>query len=837
MRRRSFLTLLASLPAGARAGDVALARRGQVLLPVVIAPGASPPIQRAARDLATYLGRITGQVPPVLTGDGTTGIAVGLARDFPILDVATGNTAGTAPEDYWLRSRDGGILVIGSSEAGVENAVWDFLHRLGYRHYFPGEQWEIVPRREDISMQLDVHGSPSYAARHIWYGYGPWDYAAEPYLQWRRHNRMPGAVGLRTGHAYGGIIRALQKEFDAHPEYYPLIDGVRRPSKNAKLCIGNTALRALVVQYALQQFRQGPVPDSVSMDPSDGGGWCECGDCAALGSISDRVVTLANEVAAAVQREFPGKLVGIYAYNFHSPPPSVRVHPKVVVSVATAFVRGGMTVDQIMVGWAKQGATLGVREYYSVNTWDRDLPGQARGGNIAYLVSSIPEFHRRGARFLSAESSDNWGPNGLGYYVAGRLLWDVREAARVDEIVDDFLARAFGAASAPMRDFYRLLDGSRPFLAGNDPVPGMFEALRKARELTRTDGAVTARLDALVLYAHYCALYRQYALASGEQRQAAFETLIRHAYRMRRTMMVHVKALYRDLSARDRTVAIPPGAEWSVPEGRNPWKSSRPFEPGEIESFVQQGARPGARAAGPVASVAFSDRLSPANWLRGPDPERGSWDAASGLQTFLVHLAQDDAVLAVRIEPSASTAAGWQGQVAISFEPVARAGGGAEGAPRGGVVQALQEPSGLAITLRGRSGLHRLVVSSGPERVSVRLPADVPVALASGPQNPMNDTHLDWHAYFYVPKGTRMLALAGGGHGEVQDGLRRTVFWLNGRARGTYLVPVPEGQDGKVWQVRHAEGAVTLLNVPPYFSPSPAQLLLPVDVVRSDAPA
>ena len=63
------------------------------------------------------------------------------------------------------------------------------------------------------------------------------------------------------------------------------------------------------------------------------------------------------------------------SYNYHSPPPSIKVHPNVVVSVATAFIKGGLTVDEITDGWAKQGATLGVREYYSVNTWDRDQPG------------------------------------------------------------------------------------------------------------------------------------------------------------------------------------------------------------------------------------------------------------------------------------------------------------------------------------------------------------------------------------------------------------------------------------------------------------------------------
>ena len=41
--------------------------------------------------------------------------------------------------------------------------------------------------------------------------------------------------------------------------------------------------------------------DSVSVDPSDGLGWCECEACAAMGSISDRAVTLANAVAQGLE--------------------------------------------------------------------------------------------------------------------------------------------------------------------------------------------------------------------------------------------------------------------------------------------------------------------------------------------------------------------------------------------------------------------------------------------------------------------------------------------------------------------------------------------------------
>src|SRR5205814_819058 len=88
--------------------------------------------------------------------------------------------------------------------------------------------------------------------------------------------------------------------------------------------------------------------DSISIEPSDGGGWCECVECAKVGSVTDRALTLANEVAAAVTAKFPRKYVGMLAYNEHSPPPSIPAHPHVIINIATAFMRGGHTLDQII---------------------------------------------------------------------------------------------------------------------------------------------------------------------------------------------------------------------------------------------------------------------------------------------------------------------------------------------------------------------------------------------------------------------------------------------------------------------------------------------------------
>ncbi|MEA3366067.1 MAG: DUF4838 domain-containing protein, partial [Candidatus Hydrogenedentes bacterium] len=306
------------------AEEVTLAVNGKAMYPVVVSPEASERVCTTADTLARYLGQIAGTEFAVTAGDGETGIAIGLARDFAALQLASRFDATDIHrrEEYLLRSHADGLWLIGATDLAVEHAVWDLLYRLGYRQFFPGPTWEVVPRLEAVRIAVDDFERPAYYARRIWYGWGPWDYAQEPYAEWCARNRCVQGIALNTGHAYGRIVKWTREEFEAHPEYWPLLDGERKETSNAKPCLGNPEVRALFVKYALEQFENNPSLDSISMDPSDGGGWCECSLCEDMGTVSDRVVTVANEVAAAVDANFPGKLVGIYAYNYHSPPPN-----------------------------------------------------------------------------------------------------------------------------------------------------------------------------------------------------------------------------------------------------------------------------------------------------------------------------------------------------------------------------------------------------------------------------------------------------------------------------------------------------------------------------------
>lgn len=567
---------------------VALTLEGRAAMPVIIGRTASPRIRSIAHTLADYLQRISGATFEVSIGDGHKGVAIGVPADFPDLELNRKLDARgfERREQYLLQTHASGLLVVGATELAVENGVWDLLYRLGYRQFFPGPTWEVVPTEPNISVALDAKEVPNYITRGMFYGHGFLDYNEEPFRQWQSRNRRPGAFVLQTGHAYQKIVSRNRAAFDAHPEYLGLIDGERRSDK---FCISNPGLRRLVVEDALETLRRHPEHDSVSVEPSDHSGWCECASCAALGSISDRVQLLANDVAEALQASMPDKYAAHYAYYLHSPPPALRIHPGVIVVAATAFIKGGYTVDQILEGWARAGARLfGVREYYGVMSWDHDLPAASHAGDLNYIARTIPHFHRLGARFFVAESSDNWGPNGLGYYVSSRLLWNIDEADKVEAIVDDFLEKAFGSARVPMKKFYALIAGGGKPAVSKDMIRRMYGLLKEARQAT-TDPRVVERLDDLVLYVRYVELFRTYKKTPFFGRQAAFEAMMRHAYRMRKRMMVHTKGLYKSVTRRDKRIVVPPEAGIEVPESRNPWMVGGDYRREEIEAILSRG--------------------------------------------------------------------------------------------------------------------------------------------------------------------------------------------------------------------------------------------------------
>src|SRR4051794_6854435 len=105
----------------AHAAPTLLAVDGAARLPVVTSPGASAETKARATQLADYLGKISGAKFAMESGDGSTGLAVGPATDFPALRLGVEFVANDPAhrEEYLIRSHAQGLWLVGASELAV----------------------------------------------------------------------------------------------------------------------------------------------------------------------------------------------------------------------------------------------------------------------------------------------------------------------------------------------------------------------------------------------------------------------------------------------------------------------------------------------------------------------------------------------------------------------------------------------------------------------------------------------------------------------------------------------------------------------------------------------
>ncbi len=798
-----------------------IASGGKALLPIIISGKASAEVRDSAKYLADYLSKISGGKFEIKTGDGKTGVAVGTIKDFPELAFKPGFKLEDPGErqGYEIKSHANGVYIIGASTDAVCYAVFDLLKRLGYRMYFPMKKWEIIPSRKNLELNVHIRETPDYYTRRIWPGFGIWKEFQETTRQWNMVNRG-GGYKLRSGHAYDGIISHNKKAFEEHPEYYGLLEGKR---KSSKFCISNPGLRQLVSDYALKIFEQKPETDSISMDPSDGGGWCECAECAKIGSPSDRALFLANTVSSAVEKKFPGKRIGMYAYNQHSPPPSIDADPNVIVSIATCFNK--LPVYEMIKGWSAKKATLGIREYYDCYLWTFDIFGKITGGNTDILKKTIPDFYRQNARYMSAEASDNWGSNGLGYYLAQQMLWNVKNSQKIDELTSDFLQNCFGPAAVTMKKFYEILDGANKKKLCHDTLGRMYSCLARAHKEAAGDQKILARLEDLAVYTRYCEVFMPYyQVPTNKLRLKVINEMLQFVGCIKNTRMVTSYAIYR-YSSRLRRIAG--GAKNSKPVN---WESSKPFSSEDISKIISDGIANNKLLDFEV--VNFSEDLVPAaSFKKISAINKIPGYGRRGIASYYTWV--DRNLKPIEVSVRAGGIKNTRNKSLYSSVKLYKIGGMSETGSRETLLKTKDIPIDFKFHVVSftptQPGLHKIVIDD-KRSVSMHRAVDGTMLTLKQPAD-IRITKL----YFYVPKGTKVLGffctMAHRGHIIAPNGKRLYSFK---KTVGHHSITVPEGMDDKLWELVHFAGNINFLTVPPYVASTPDKLLLPKEVVDKD---
>ncbi len=462
-------------------------------------------------------------------------------RMAPAIGVNEQELARLGPQAYRIRSAavDGRrlTLIAGGERVGTLYGAYDFLYRLGCRWFALGEPNEDIPHVADIP-DLDVTERPSFATR----GFHAWeDRADDEFLLWMARNRLNywcvqqenhpllRKLGIQmscgshdaqwrflnphspypydhpkyegddqkpedpypTSDQYQGDANSDGKlsYFEAHPEWFALQDGRRvpgirndNPGFGANYCTSNEHATTEFMKNFVAALVDGTYRDAgvVRFWTLDVGKWCQCPECEALGTRTDRNLLLVHRLDRGIKKaRAEGKInrpviVRFLAYADVLDPPS-RLLPAdfdYATCSATFFPIVRCYVHEFddpgcdrnlryrrqLDGWATdperhyQGQ-LCMGEYYNVSGY-RCLP-------ICFMhtmAHDIPYYYQAGARHFHYMhvTTGNWGNKALTNCQMARQLWDVQTDC--EALWSDYFQRRYGPVADTMRRFYESLE-------------------------------------------------------------------------------------------------------------------------------------------------------------------------------------------------------------------------------------------------------------------------------------------------------------------------------------------------------------------------------------------
>jgi hypothetical protein len=501
--------------------------------------------QEALNDLFTYLGKVSGRNFS-LTKTGIVpakGILLQLNQKGLLDPSLSKKLDAASSESFVLSGNSERLLIIAKHPSGLSKGIYSYLDWLGVKWYFPGEKWEAVPQKKSIIYPGIRFQSPSFLSRSF-FGTGgirrvaPIDADGKlmtEWSDWKRRNRMGSDFSI-GGH-YGEIFNSKhQKELEQHPEYLALVNGKRKWNVSAKWCVSNAGFRKLFIEDRVNELRvdlqSKTYPYSqvvLSVDPSDGGGDCECDNCRKLGTVSERYYFLANEVAKAFSKVSPKTSVSLLAYNTHAAPPSFPLQPNVVVMLVPYAFQNFGTPEQMIDAWTKRHNNLFVYDYYYIPDWHYEVPMPAKISSET-LLKKIRYWKSKGIKGFQLESVYGTAVGGTGLYLAARLGWDASE--NPEAITNKFLNDMFGKAAAEAGQYFNYL---KTGFEGSTSIAYLRLLLQKARQ--KGDVNVAKCISDLDAYVHYLTLFYQWQDAKNKSK--AWEDLVQYVWEIYPLKIIH----------------------------------------------------------------------------------------------------------------------------------------------------------------------------------------------------------------------------------------------------------------------------------------------------------
>jgi hypothetical protein len=723
------------------------------------------------------------------------------------------------PEGIYINATNQSATIIGNSALAIQEGIYIYLEQLGYRWFLPGEKWTITPGLVSVFKPVSILTQPDFEYRTIANGHGylNLEKPKKDYDAWYKANRMGGAYSIFLGHNYDNIVAARADIFKQHPEYFaePIVKG--NLPVTAKFNVANKDLVNLVIDVAKKdiegQIKANHSPLFFSMEPSDGGGYCQKPECLAIGGSSEQAFYLANEVAKALKK-YPGATVGSYAYNEHIVPPKFNLEKNFLVMVTNGFNRSKYSTEQLLQMWKQKVGKVGVYEYLSVFEGHMDMPGKHYASNTTYLAKSVKSFHNSGARYYNGESTIGWINKGLGQYLLTKLLWNVNVNA--DSIKNDYYQKLFDNAAGPMRKLFQSWEHHAFGVPFPHELADWHALIDEAYKLAKSND-VRTRIDDVKIYLHYVVLYTEVQTNKSEE---VIQKVLNYAWRTKEQALF---ATVPALVSLANYAGFPALAYYANPVQK--WKSNEgPLTSQEIQQNFKNDTEKFRNAKGVVAfksADTFTDlrsvtAIQPINYRESP---HSFW----GMTEYIIRINKKGTDNFFEIASGHAANPPLDRDVEVSFIP-------------------LKDPSAKPIAQFNQrkktekekfslaalsEGYYKVVVQDHQKMFVLNFSKGIDYSIIMKPGQIIHTTSAAGlnEFYFYVPKGTKRFAVLKAVVMTLESPKKRLLNYENNKAE-TFYVDVQPGEEG-LWSIHNQAGWFFIEGVPPYLGAHPSRMLVP----------
>lgn len=459
-----------------------LAYNGKSSYKIYVPSDAAPSEKFAAEEFSSFFAQVTGVTLPYTDNCSAYGseylICIGQPPKTRAGDEAV-TTDDLGEEGIRFKTFGGRLIITGGRPRGVLYAVYQFLEEyLGCRWFAP--DCTYIPQKAILQIpEIDFSYIPTFSYRNassritlenpLW--------AARNRLNATTYDiRFGGASGHGpAGHSFYSLVPP-EEYFDAHPEYFSMING-ERTTKLSQLCLSNPEVLSIVTEKLRNLFRSS---DSIgaSFAQNDWLGPCECSECRKIdgkyGAYSGSIINFCNKLCENLHDEFPDRHIKTYAYLYGQiPPKGLKVHDNVEVWICSAEACHSHphgTCDKVrrplpnpdgsvplfhrdLVEWGKICKNLYVWDY---NTDFRNF--LQPHPNLQVLPANIRFFRDNGIKgcyMQNCNTTVNTEMQQLRAYIIAKHLWDPDYNDALCE--DEFLNAWFGKASSPIKCYIEML--------------------------------------------------------------------------------------------------------------------------------------------------------------------------------------------------------------------------------------------------------------------------------------------------------------------------------------------------------------------------------------------